>query len=93
MCSAVLPPTIKPLDLQRFLGKGREIALIPERFQRKCGRETEAEYAAGGAGELLVRNGCISAGGSVALAIGAGRRDSRDHPQHLVKSQQLGGGW
>lgn len=76
-------PTVKSLDLQRFLGKWHEIALIPNHFQRKCVRDTEADYAAGESGELLVRNRCIAADGSVELAIGAARRVSPDDPTRL----------
>ena len=71
-------PTVKSLDLQRFLGKWHEIALIPNRFQRKCVRDTEAEYAVGEPRELLVRNRCISADGSVEVALGMARRVKAD---------------
>lgn len=76
-------PTVKSLDLQRFLGKWHEIALIPNRFQRKCVRNTEAEYAASGPGELLVRNRCVAADGSVEVAIGVARRGSPEDPTRL----------
>ena len=76
-------PTVKSLDLPRFLDKWHEIALIPNRFQRKCVRDTEAEYAAGGAAELLVRNRCVAADGSVEVAIGAARRVNPGDPTRL----------
>lgn len=99
-------PTVKSLDLQRFLGKWPEIALIPNRFQRKCVRDTEAEYAAGESAELVVRNRCVTADGAVEVAIGVARGtalSSTDQnaidgllravgydPQRLVKTPQSG---
>lgn len=76
-------PTVKSLDLQRFLGKWHELALITNRFQRKCMRDTEAEYAALVTGERLVRNRCVSADGSVDVAISAARRVTPDHAARL----------
>ena len=76
-------PTIKSLDLQRFLGKWHEIALIPNRFQRKCVRDTEAEYAAGESAELVVRNRCVTADGTVDVAIGVARRVAPDDSARL----------
>lgn len=67
-------PTVKSLDLQHFLGKWQEIALIPKRFQRKCVRDTEAEYAALESAELVLRNRCVTADGSVEVANGVARR-------------------
>lgn len=54
--------TVTTVDLDRYLGIWYEIALIPNRFQQKCARDTRAEYAREGEA-IRVINRCRNADG------------------------------
>jgi apolipoprotein D and lipocalin family protein len=75
--------TVKSLDLQRYLGVWHEIALYPNYFQRKCARNTSAEYSAGVEGTVVVRNQCTTADGAVESVTGVARRVRADDPTRL----------
>ncbi len=62
------------LDLQRYLGKWHEIATIPQFFQRKCVRDTVAEYSLLESGELRVENTCTREDGGRDKIEGRARR-------------------
>ncbi len=70
--------TVKVLDFSLYLGKWHEIAKYPNRFQRKCVRDTSAEYSLGDRGEVTVRNRCTAADGTVEEVTGAARRVTPD---------------
>lgn len=76
-------PTVKLPDVQSFIGKWHEIALINNCFQRTCVRDTEAKYAVREAGELLLRYRCVTVDGLVEVAIGAARRVTPDDSTRL----------
>ncbi|MBC3932955.1 lipocalin family protein [Undibacterium curvum] len=48
---------VAQVDLQRYLGRWYEIALIPNRFQAMCASDTQAEYQLEGE-QILVTNRC-----------------------------------
>lgn len=52
---------VAALDLERYQGKWFEIAAIPQFFQRKCVRDTFAEYTRLEGGEIRVENDCARA--------------------------------
>ena len=55
--------TVPYVDLDRYAGRWYEIATIPAFFQRKCARDTAAEYRRGDDGMLVVVNSCTRADG------------------------------
>ena len=56
--------TVDYVNLTRYTGTWYEIAKIPNRFQRKCARNTTASYAFRNDGRLRVLNQCVRANGS-----------------------------
>jgi len=69
---AVTP--IAALDVPRYMGAWFEIAKFPNRFQRKCVRNTTAEYALQGDGAVRVTNRCVTAQGDTIEAVGRARQ-------------------
>jgi len=65
---------IATLDVPRYMGTWFEIAKFPNRFQRKCVRNTSAEYALQGDGSVQVVNRCRTAQGDTIEAIGQARQ-------------------
>ena len=65
---------IPTLDVPRYMGTWFEIAKFPNRFQRKCVRNTSAEYALQGDGSVQVVNRCRTAQGDTIEAIGQARQ-------------------
>jgi apolipoprotein D and lipocalin family protein len=66
--------TVDTVDLQRYLGKWHEIAAIPQFFQRKCVRDTMAEYSALESGDIRVDNTCTRDDGNREKVEGRARR-------------------
>jgi apolipoprotein D and lipocalin family protein len=50
--------TVPHVDLQRYTGTWYEIARYPNRFQRKCDRDTTATYTLRADGKITVVNAC-----------------------------------
>jgi apolipoprotein D and lipocalin family protein len=78
-CSVNLYAEVKAVDsvdLQRYLGRWHEIAAIPQFFQRKCVRDTTAEYSMLESGELRVENSCMREDGGREKGIGQARQRS-----------------
>jgi len=75
--------TVKSLDARRYLGTWHQIALIPNFFQRKCARDTSAEYSAGVGDEIIVKNRCINAEGGLEAVTGVARRVEPADPTRL----------
>ncbi|KYG68783.1 hypothetical protein AZI87_06015 [Bdellovibrio bacteriovorus] len=55
--------TVKYVDLTRYQGVWHEIASIPQFFQRKCVKDTTAEYTVLSNEEVKVLNSCTTAKG------------------------------
>ena len=62
-------PTVASVDLSRYTGDWYEVALIPNRFQKMCIADTQANYRV--EGEVIrVRNRCKNAEGKMEEANG-----------------------
>ena len=70
---AALQP-IAALDVPRYLGTWYEIAKYPNRFQRRCVRDTHAEYRQLDDGRIDVINRCTTADGRMLEAVGLARQ-------------------
>ncbi len=65
--------TVPSVDLSRYLGKWYEIASIPAWFQKKCVKNTTAEYKLLDFGKIDVINSCTKKDGTVSVANGIAR--------------------
>ena len=65
--------TIARLDVDRYMGSWYEIAKYPNRFQRQCVADTQAQYRQREDGQLDVINRCRQANGEMTEAIGRAR--------------------
>ena len=64
------PATVDSVDLERYAGTWYEIAKIPNRFQRKCSRNTTATYRLRSDGRIDVVNRCVDDSGNIIEARG-----------------------
>lgn len=62
---------VTALDVPRYMGTWFEIAKYPNWFQKKCVRNTQAQYAPMADGAVQVTNRCTTAEGSISEAVGA----------------------
>ncbi len=67
---------VESVDLQRYLGRWHEIAAIPQFFQRKCVRDTTAEYSMLESGELRVENSCTREDSGREKGVGQARQST-----------------
>ncbi len=67
------PPTVRSVELSRYLGKWYEIARYPNRFQRDCMGEVTAEYTLRKDGKIAVLNSCRKKNGSLSQARGTAK--------------------
>lgn len=65
---------IAALDLSRYEGTWYEIAKFPNRFQKKCVADTQAQYSRQDDGTVRVLNRCRVAGGGTDEAVGTARQ-------------------
>ncbi len=66
--------TIPTLDVPRYMGSWYEIAKYPNWFQRKCVKNTRADYSAQADGKVRVVNICTTKDGEVTEADGEARQ-------------------
>ena len=66
--------TIPTLDVARYMGNWYEIAKYPNWFQRKCAKDTRADYRLAEAGQVSVTNRCRTADGETIEAMGLARQ-------------------
>ena len=66
--------TVPGLDVARYMGTWYEIAKFPNYFQRKCVRNTRADYQLQANSMVLVTNRCIKEDGTTDEAVGAARQ-------------------
>ena len=66
--------TIASLNVPRYMGTWYEIAKYPNYFQRKCVRNTRAEYVLQANGAVQVTNRCTQQDGTADEAVGAARQ-------------------
>lgn len=62
--------TVTNVNLRRYVGKWFEIAKIPNRFQKKCVKNTTAEYVLRDDGRITVINTCEKRSGDKVIAKG-----------------------
>lgn len=74
VASPSVPLPIPALDLPRYLGHWYEIARYPNRFQKRCASDTQADYQLLPDGEVRVRNRCRLADGTMETADGVARQ-------------------
>ena len=78
--------TIAALDVPRYLGTWYEIAKYPNSFQKKCARNTRAEYQPKPDGTLQVLNRCVTADSQTTEVLGAARQvGPADSPKLQVR--------
>jgi apolipoprotein D and lipocalin family protein len=65
--------TVPSFDLDRYLGRWHQIALIPNRFQKKCIADTSAFYSRTAEGTVEVTNRCRTSNGTYKLITGEAR--------------------
>ena len=74
---------VRTIDLDRYAGTWREIASIPQFFQRKCASGTTAIYAKLANGLLGVDNSCLTKEGQRIAAEGRARVADAQSPAKL----------
>ena len=65
---------IPTLDVPRYMGTWYEIAKYPNWFQKKCLKNTRADYSAQVNGKVSVLNRCTTKEGEVSEAVGEARQ-------------------
>ena len=76
---------VAKVDLNRYVGKWFEIALLPNRFQAMCVADTTADYASLSDGNIQVTNRCRNADGNIEEAIGVATNDRGDTSNAKLK--------
>lgn len=82
------PPPVRAipdLDLTRYAGRWYEVARLPNWFQKKCVRETVAEYELLADSTVRVVNSCRQADSTLSRAEGRARRAERGGPASKLK--------
>ena len=77
--------SVREVDLDRYLGTWHEVARLPNWFQKKCERETTAEYSRLSDGDIRVVNTCRTADGSPTRAEGKARLARKGGPTSQLK--------
>lgn len=67
------PRPVDRVDLDRYVGVWHQVALIPNRFQSRCARETTARYELRPDGRIDVVNRCVTEDGEIDEARGLAR--------------------
>lgn len=85
--------TVDSVDLTKYQGQWFEIAAIPQSFQKKCAKNTNATYTAEkSTGYIAVKNVCTEADGTVKIADGRARvEDTKTNSKLKVTFVKLGG--
>ncbi|MFW5815738.1 MAG: lipocalin family protein [Wenzhouxiangella sp.] len=76
---------VDSLDLERYQGRWYEIALLPNRFQRRCVSDTSARYRLREDGRVEVTNRCRQEDGSWRVAQGVARKADPDGPNAALE--------
>lgn len=77
--------TVPFVDLQKYTGTWFELAAIPQSFQKKCVKNTTAEYSLEkSTGFVVVKNSCTEKDGSRNVADGRARIDDNDSNAKLT---------
>lgn len=84
--AAAPPPTVDQVDVERYLGRWYEIALLPNMFQGGCARDTHATYGLREDGLISVTNRCVTASGDMVSITGVARPTDPVHNSKLKVS-------
>ena len=76
---------VESIDLDRYQGRWYEIALLPNRFQKRCVSDTSARYTLRGDGQIQVINRCRQADGRQARVEGVARLADPDGPSAALE--------
>lgn len=76
---------VEDVDLDRYQGTWYEIALLPNRFQRRCAANTRASYRLLDNGRVEVTNRCQRADGRWIEARGEARQAGDDLPDAALE--------
>lgn len=85
---AVIPAPVQAVpavDLARYAGRWYEVARLPNFFQKKCARETTADYELLPDSGVRVINRCLRADGTPIRAEGRARLADRKGPASKLK--------
>lgn len=78
-------PTQKGVDLNRYAGTWYEQARLPNRFQKDCVGDVQADYELKAGNAIRVVNQCITEDGSTKVAEGEGRLSTVADPRDPAK--------
>ena len=67
------PTVVTYVSLERYVGLWYEIAKIPNPFQKKCAKNTTAEYTIRKDGKINVMNRCTKTDGEIITALGTAK--------------------
>ena len=67
------PRPVERVDLEQYTGLWHQVALVPNRFQSQCARETTARYSLRSDGKVDVVNRCVTEDGEIDEARGVAR--------------------
>lgn len=73
------------LDLERYQGRWHEIALLPNRFQKRCVSDTSAHYELLEDGRVRVTNRCRQEDGRWRMVEGIARKADPDGPNAALE--------
>jgi len=71
---------VDQVDLERYQGRWYEVALLPNRFQKKCASDTSARYELLEDGRVKVTNRCREEEGTWRVVEGVARKADPDGP-------------
>lgn len=77
--------SVPAVDLARYAGRWYEIARLPNFFQKKCARQTTADYTLLPDSTMRVVNSCLRADGTAVQAEGRARLADRKGPASKLK--------
>lgn len=86
-------PTQDNLDLSQYAGTWFEQARLPNRFQKKCKADVQADYALVSGDRLSVTNQCVTHDGKTEIAVGEGRIASSDDPDPAILEVRFAPSW
>lgn len=78
-------PTQPDVDLNKYMGTWYEQARLPNRFQKDCTGEVQADYKPGPDDTISVTNQCRAEDGSTKIAEGVGRLSKAADPLDSAK--------
>lgn len=78
-------PTQSDVDLNKYMGTWHEQARLPNRFQKDCAGDVQADYTLSPDSTVNVTNQCRKQDGSTEAAAGEGRLSKASEPRDPAK--------